>query len=278
MSNDSNNIVHFQQRTRKPSQAVATQAHIWATVRSIESWAHFYWENVSPILDHVWDFIKILLESGHITIFTQGTEITRYTKFSVLGTNGFSSELDAWNFIKLICRNSRKVEDIGEYILSWLTSRNIKVWFHQDDSFHEERTLTSGDLEGYQVENILSRVETDTYNVDLHFGNELTMWYAHVDDFDAQKEATLLDMILCAFDDAETFNKVSIHGVYIDITCEQSEDSTTTHIPPKFVEKVIHSALVRIDSSLYSSMNFEEAWKHYFQYHVIPKLSGVKMN
>ncbi len=277
MSNDTNKVIPFPVWRESTWVPYIRQVKVWAMVHELQTWPHFYWENIHPDLEHAWDFIKTLFSSGSVTISTEGTDITNYAKLSVSTWDEYPLELYAKDFLCLICQHPPK--DMGEYITRWLTWKNIRIWFSQDDSSHEESTLEIGDIDNYQIENIQARIDNIEYSVDLHFGEGIAFWLADVDDFDENASISLLDMILCAFDDAETFNEIGTRWVSMDITYQESEDTgSIKHIRAELVDKVIYGALMRINATLYGTMDFESARRHYFHHHVIPKLSGIKMS
>lgn len=279
MSNNPTNVIPLLFWRGKAPSTNAVRNHVWARVYDIGSSTHFYWDNIDPDLEHARDFIRILLWTSYVTIHTEWTGITRYAKLSVSEWDEEPLELYAQDFIKLLYQNWGKIDDIEESIIKWLTEKDIKVHFKQGDTLDTKEVLTMGMVSNYRVEEIPARKDDITYKVDLHFWNGITIWLADVDDFDKTQDVSLLEMILTAFDDAESpvFNNLSTDGVSIDVVRETEDITSIYLIPPEFVEKVVYGALLRIDSLLYGPMSPKEAREHYFNQHVMPKLSGVKM-
>ncbi len=284
MSNKESGKILLFTWAKKPAQSSWSPTVVWWTTQKIvditrKSGWPIFWENDTNPHSCALDFFRILVATEYVRIRCEGDCIIENSILEVSSPDEGTFGILVRDFIRLTHKNFRKIEDIDYAVLEWLWEKNIKTSLKYNDIIPpEERNLTAEETLSYKVEEISVWMGDYEYSVNILVDDNV-IWKSNKENFDlTNHNITLLDMILCALDDAETFENFSTNWATIDVIYQEGDEIvSTTHISPKLGREVIYTSLLRINKPIYSKMTSVEARLGYFVDHVISKLSGDKM-
>lgn len=235
----------------------------------------FYYENIDPMLyDIAVDFIRVVMQSGEVVISHQGPDLSKLSVISCRNEDGDIREFFMRDLTALI-RSDGEVSDYNlRDTIWWLKQLQIDVVFRPHVIHHEKREITEEELEWYHPERMDIIQWSTEYTVVImprwtgeNLGSSFTV------DFMDPASCTLLDMILCAYDDVVTFHRVALEDYRVHIqSANWHRQSLTLVFSSQQVEDMIHPVLMDM-GMLYRNLSFEKAWKSYFRTKIIPKMN-----
>lgn len=238
------------------------------------TWSQLYFENIDPMYhEDTADLIRALMNVWSVTIYHPGSEISPLSVMSVMDCDGTIREMFMREFTALTRDDGEVSSRNLRESAWWLQQNNILARYIPNSVHHHIRDITDNELEWYKPDEIGIIQWSLKYTVIIMpESGEENIWSSFVIDFEHPEKCTLLDMMLCAFDDVVTYNWVPLKNYRIHIqSAEWSLQSLTLDFTSQQMEKVLYPRLKK-SNELYTRLSYEESWKHYFRTQVIPKL------
>lgn len=237
----------------------------------LAEWRILYFQNILPMYhEDATEFFRALFGSEEVTIYLEWSELSELAVISCADWDGITRELFMREFVWLIRSDGGVSKKNIRESLWWLKGNNITASQEPNSVHHILRDITHDELEWYRPDkiDIVQWATRHTVIIMPESGDE-NLWSSFVIDFANPADCTLLDMILCAYDDVTTFNWVSLEDYYVHVqSASWNLQSTTLVFSPEQIQRIIYPKLREI----YGDVSYEEAWKRYFRTRVIPKL------
>lgn len=284
---NSTNIYAFPQVSKTVWLSRKTIGTTAKVIRLLDSDAlQIYAERVPDEMGDLARFFALLVALGEVTIYYAWADQSDFTRLEVARevSQRVGGHTDTWeplimstlvqdqheisieDFLLLTQANPNIISHKYLAIEEWMDEKGIHRTYRPDDTVDEIRNFQIEELYTYKLEERIGYQEDKyMYHAWFYDDNWDPKWKWNGQHLLWIKDITLLDIVLDAIDNSQK-NNLTWKGETLCITEDFIEKPNLSRIliHPDLVEKLVFSALQRIDS-LYQNMSLEKAIEHYMK-------------